>query len=147
MLLHLAARLPDRDLPRDLRLDPPGDVGERVHVLDLAAGAELVRPCRAHGDVGVHAERPLLHLRVRDAELDDRLPQELQEALRLLRGVDVRRRDDLDERRPAAVVVDERVVGPADAPGAAADVDVLGRVLLEVRAHDSYCMIAFRQWY
>ena len=46
------------------------------------------------------------------------------------------RRDDLDERRAGSVEVDERAVGAGDAPLGAADVDVLRRVLLEVRAHD-----------
>ena len=146
MLLDLAARLPDADLPRDLRVDATRDVRERVHVLDLAARPQLVRSGRAHGDVRVDPERALLHLRVRDAELDDRLPQQLEEALRLLGRVDVGRRDDLDERRAAAVVVDERVLGPADPPGAATDVHVLRGVLLEVRADDSHCMITFWQW-
>ncbi len=147
VLLDLAARLPHRDLPRDLRVDAAGDVAERVHVLDLAARPQLVRAGRPHGHVGVDAERPLLHLRIRDPELDDRLAQELEEPLGLLRRMDVGRGDDLDERRPAAVVVDERVVRPSDPPGAPAHVDVLRRVLLEMRAHDPHCMISIRQWY
>ena len=104
-------------------------------------------PVGTHGHVGVDAERSLLHLRVGDAELDDRLPEELQEPLRLLRGVDVRRGDDLDERRAAAVVVDERVVGAADPPRAATDVDVLRRVLLEMRADDPHFMFTIWQRY
>ena len=120
---------------------------ERVHVLDLAPRPQLVRAGGADGDVGVDAERPLLHLGVRDAELDDRLAEQLQEALRLLGGVDVGRGDDLDERGAAAVVVDERVLGAADAPRAAADVDVLRGVLLEVRADDSHFVFTFVQGY
>ena len=42
---------------------------------------QLVRARRADGHVRVAAERALLHPRVRDPELDDRLAQELQEAL------------------------------------------------------------------
>ena len=100
-------------------------------------------PCRPHRDVGVDAQRPLLHLRVRDPELDDRLAQELEEALRLVGRADVRRGHDLDERRAAAVVVDERGIGAADAPGSPADVDGLRRVLLEVRPDDSDHTVAF----
>ena len=147
VLLDLAARLPHADLAGDLRLDATGDVRERVHVLDLAARPQLVRARGAHRDVRVDPERALLHLRVRDAELDDRLPQQLEEALRLLGRVDVGCRDDLDERRAAAVVVDERVLGPADPPGATADVHVLRGVLLQVGADDSHRMITFWQWY
>ena len=41
-----------------------------------------------------------------------------------------------DERRPAAVVVDERVVGAADPAGAPAHVHGLRSVLLEMRPRD-----------
>ena len=104
-------------------------------------------PAGPHGDVGVDAQRPLLHLGVGDPELDDRLPEQLQEAARVLGGVDVRAGDDLDERRAAAVEVDERVVGAADPAGAAADVRRLRRVLLEVRAHDPDLVVAVRRWH
>jgi hypothetical protein len=147
LLPQLLPALPDRDLPLDLGLDAPGDVVEGVHVLELAARAQLARAGRADRDVGVDAQRALLHLGVRDAELDDRLPQELEHALRLLGGVDVRRGHDLDERRAAAVEVDERVRRPADAPAAAADVERLGRVLLEVRTHDPDHMLLLANRY
>ena len=124
------------DLPGDLGVDASRDVVERVHVLDLAARAKLVGAGRANGDVRVDAQRPLLHLCVRDAELDDRLPQELEESLRLLGRADVGSRDDLEQRRAAAVVVDEGVLGPADPARPPAHVDGLRRVLLEVGADD-----------
>ena len=144
-LLHdLAAGLVDRDLPRDLGVDALGDEAERVHVLQLAAGAQLRRSRRPDRDVGVDAQRPLLHLGVGDPELDDRLPQQLQEAARVLGGVDVGAGDDLDERRAAAVEVDERVVGAADPAGAPADMRRLRRVLLEVRADDPDLVVAVR---
>ena len=147
VLLDLAARLPDADLAGHLGLDPTRDVRERVHVLDLAARPQLVRARGAHRDVRVDPERALLHLRVRDAELDDRLSQQLEEALRLLGRVDVGRRDDLDERRAAAVVVDERVLGASDPPRATTDVNVLCGVLLQMRTDDPHSMITFWQWY
>ena len=93
-------------------------------------------PARAHGHVGVDTQRPLLHLRVGDAKLDDGLAQELEEPLRLLRRADVRRGHDLDERRAAAVVVDERRVGAADPARATADMNRLRGVLLEVSSND-----------
>ena len=83
-----------------------------------------------------NAQRALLHLRVGDAELDHRLPQQLQEPLRLLGRADVGLGHDLDERRAAAVEVDERAVRAVDPALGAADVDRLRRVLLEVRALD-----------
>ena len=146
LLLDLASRLPDADLPLDLGLDPARDEVERVHVLDLRARAELVGARRPHRDVGVGAQLALLHLGVGDPELHDRLPEELQEPARLVRRADVRRRHDLDERRAAAVEVDERVVRPADAARAAADVHGLRRVLLEVSAHDPDHTVAFCSW-
>ena len=146
LLLDLAAQLPDGDLPLDLGLDPARDEVERVHVLDLGARAQLVRACRPHGDVGVGAELTLLHLRVGDPELHDRLPEELQEPAGFIGRADVRRRHDLDERRPAAIEVDERVVRPTDAARAATDVHGLGCVLLEVGAHDADHTVAFRSW-
>ena len=136
-LLHdLPARLVDLDLALDLALDPLRREAERVHVLELGAGAELVGALGANRDVDVEAERALLHLRVGDPELDDGLAQQLEEALRVVGGVEVGRGHDLDERRPGPVEVDERVLRACDAALGAADVDVLRRVLLEVRADD-----------
>jgi hypothetical protein len=59
--------------------------------------------------------------------------------------VDVGRGHDLDERRPAAVEVDERVVRAADAARASAHVHRLGRVLLEMSTHDPDRTIAIRR--
>ena len=146
LLQHPVARLPHADLTLDLGLDPARDEVEGVHVLDLRPRAQLVRPGRPHRDVGVDAKRALLHLRIGDPELDDRLAEELEEALRLVGGADVGRRHDLDERRAAAVVVDERGVGAADAPGTPADVDRLRRVLLEVGAYDADHTVAICSW-
>ena len=144
LLDDLAAALVDPDLALDLRRDPVGDELEGVHVLQLGLRAVALLPGLAHGDVGVAAERALLHLGVGDAELDDRLAQELEEAARLLARADVRLGDDLHERRAAAVEVDERGLGSVDAPGRAADVDGLGGVLLEVRADDPDLTVAVR---
>ena len=52
---------------------------------------QLTNAARPHRDVGVDTKSALLHLRVGDAELDDRLAEELQEALRLVGRVDVGR--------------------------------------------------------
>ena len=115
---------------------------ERVHVLQLGARAETGFATFADGDVRIRAQRSLLHLCVRDAELDDRLAEQLQEALRLLGAANVRLRDDLHERRAAAVEVDVRVRGADDAARRPADVDRLGRVLLEMRPDDADLCVA-----
>ena len=71
----------------------------------------------------------------REPELDHRLAQQLQEALGVVGRVDVGLGDDLEQRRAAAVEVDERRGRAVDA-ARRRDVDVLRRVLLEVRADD-----------
>jgi hypothetical protein len=50
--------------------------------------------------------------------------------------VEIRRGHDLDEWRPGAVEVDQRVLRACNATLGAADMDVLRRVLLEVGADD-----------
>ena len=104
-----------RGLARDLRVDALHHEAERVHVLELGLGAELGRADRADGDVGVAAQRALLHVHVADAELAQRLAQQLQPVARLLGRVDVGLGDDLRQRRAAAVVVDDARVGAVDA--------------------------------
>src|SRR5581483_6979512 len=142
LLDDLAAALVDRDLLADRGLDPTPDERERVHVLQLPARSEARLPGRADGHVDVAAKRPFLHLGVRDPELDDCLPEQPQEPRRLLGRPDVRLGDDLDERRAAAVEVDEGA-GRADDPAAGAgDVDGSRRVLLEVRSNDADGVIA-----
>ena len=90
-----------------------------------------VLPAGPDGDVGVAAQRALLHVHVADAELAQRDAQQVEPVARLLGGVDVGLGDDLAQRRAAAVVVDDRGVGAVDAAGLA-EVDELRRVLLQV---------------
>ena len=98
---------------------------------------ELARAHRADGDVGVAAQRALLHVHVADAELAQRRAQQPQPLAGLLGRAHVGLGDDLDQRRAAAVEVDDRGLGAVDAP-AGARVDELGRVLLEVHAMDAH---------
>ena len=143
--LLLDGRRPTRspDLTRDLALDSLGGEGERVHVLQLGASAKLVGARRTDRDVDVEAHRALVELGVGEPELDHRLPQQLQEALRRVGVVEVGLGDDLDERGAAAVEVDERRGRAVDAAGLA-DVHRLRGVLLEVRAHDPDLDVAVR---
>ena len=97
---------------------------------------ELRGADRAQGDVGVAAQRALLHVHVADAELAHRRAQQPQPLAGLLGGAQVGLGDDLRERRAAAVEVDDARVGAVDAP-AGADVDELGGVLLEMHAVDA----------
>ncbi len=92
---------------------------------------------RADGDVGVAAQRALLHVHVADAEPAQRRAQQPQPLAGLLGRAHVGLGDDLHQRRAAAVEVDDRGLGAVDAP-AGARVHELGRVLLEVHAMDAH---------
>ena len=98
---------------------------------------ELVAAGGAHRDVGVAAQRALLHVHVADAERAQRAAQQLEPLARLLGRAQVRLGHDLRERRAAAVEVDDARVGAVDPP-ARAQVDQLGGVLLEVHAVDAH---------
>ena len=91
---------------------------------------------RAHRDVGVDPQAALLHVHVGDAELAHRLAQQPRPLGRFGGAAQVGLGDDLDQRRAAAVEVDQRGVGAVD-PARLADVDRLRRVLLEVGAVDA----------
>ena len=71
-----------------------------------------VRARRADGDVGVAAQRALLHVDVGDAELAQRLAQQLQPVARLLGRAHVGLGHDLGQRRAAAVVVHDAASEP-----------------------------------
>ena len=133
LLHHRLAGLDQRGLALDLRVDAPLEEAERVHVLELGLGAQLGAAGRADGDVGVAAQRALLHVHVAHAELAQRHAQQVEPLARLLGGAQVGLGDDLGQRRAAAVVVDDRRVGAVDA-ARLPQVHELGRVLLEVDA-------------
>ena len=78
---------------------------KRVHVFHLGLGAQLRLAARAHADVGVAAQRALLHVAVADAGVEDDLLQARQVVGGLLGGAHVRLADDLDQRRAGAVEV------------------------------------------
>ena len=90
-------------------------------------------PGRADGDVDVEAHRALLELGVGEAELDDRLAQQLQEALGVsaswMSGAVTISTSGVPPRLKSTSVA----VAPWMRPRRG-DVDVLRRVLLEVRA-------------
>src|SRR5690606_23436601 len=136
-LLHDGfAGLQQRDLPAGLVVDGPAQGPQRVEVLDLAAGAEgLAGP--AHRDVGVDPERPLLHAGVGHTGGDEDGPQLGHVGPGVLGRAHVGPGHDLEQRDAGAVVVDEAVAGLGDAP-AAADVDRLAGVLLEVGPLDAH---------
>ena len=75
-LLHdLLAGVEERRVPADLVAGGPLDRAERVDVLGLRAGAELVTAERLEGQVDVAAQRALVHPDVGDAEAADEVAQ------------------------------------------------------------------------
>src|SRR3569623_394386 len=128
-LVDRAAVFDDFDLPARLILDRVADKADRVHVLDLAAGAEpLARP--ANRDVDVRAQVALLHVTVAGAEIAQDRAQLRDIALRLIRRAYVRLGDDLHESHAGTVQVHER-------QGRVLVVDRLAGVLLEVKPLDT----------
>ena len=106
-LVDRAAVLDDLDLAPRLVFDRLPDEGDRVHVLDLAAGAE--RSARlAHGHVDVGAQGSLLHVAVAGAEIAQDRAQLGHIGLGLLGGADVGPGDDLHQGHAGPVEVDIR---------------------------------------
>ncbi len=143
VLVPVAGLLADRltgfehaDLTLRLVLDGTADRTHRVDVLDLAPGAELGARS-THADVGVDAHRALLHLGVRCTDGDENRPEFAHVRLGLLRGADVGAADDLHERHPGPIEVDERVVAAVDPATGTAEMGRLAGVLLEVGTFDS----------
>src|SRR6185369_861913 len=106
LLMYLPSLLVDLDLPLDLVLYSLFHETERVDVLGLGPGAELVRADRHDRNVRIAAEAPFLHVAVADAEIDDDLVQLLQVGDRFVGGPDVRFGDDLQKRSAGPVQVD-----------------------------------------
>ena len=107
---------------------------EGVDVLHLGLGAELGGAAAAQADVAVAAHGAVLERAVGDAEREERLTQLLHEEPRLFGRAQVGLGDELDQRRAAAVVVDEGLRCRGDAALLAAHVHHLGGVLLHVDA-------------
>ncbi len=121
-----------RRLPLDLVRDRPLDGAERVHVLDLDPRPERLGPARPERDVRLDPQLAALHVRVGCADRAQQQLELLGVAAGLLGGPDLRLGDDLHQRRPGPVEVDQ-----ADLPAVGVRrVDELGRVLLEVRPGD-----------
>ena len=110
------------------------DRAEAIHVLDLDLGAELGGACLPDRDVGVAAEAALLQVAVVDADPDQHLAEPLHVLAGLVGGAHVGLGDDLHQRHPGAVEVDQRLARGVDV----AAVGQLAGVLLEVDAGDPH---------
>src|SRR5690606_30523218 len=147
VLVEVARLLDDRQarvehtrLAGDLVPDGALDRPERVHVLRLGARAERGVGAGAQRQVDVGAHVAALHAGLGDTEGAEDVAQRLHVRARhlgrTLAGALDRPRHDLDQRDARTVVVDERVLRAVDAARGTADVRVLARVLLHVRALD-----------
>ena len=106
-LVDGAAILDDFDLASRFVFDRLTDEADRVHVLDLATGAERFSRL-AYADVDVGPQRSLLHVAIAGAEIAQDRAQLGDIRLGLLGGADVRLGDDLHQRYAGAVEIDER---------------------------------------
>ena len=144
LLLDGAAGLVDADLARDLALDPLRGEAERVHVLQLGARPQLVAPAGRTETLTSKRIDPFSSSASDSPSSTTVWRSSCRNRFAVVGVVDVGRGHDLDERRPAAVEVDERRRRAVDA-AARGDVHVLRGVLLEVRAHDPDLDVAVRR--
>ena len=110
---------------------------KRVEVLELGLGAQLGLAAAAQRHVAVAAHGTLLHGAVRNAQRHKDATELFHKQASLLGRAQVGLGDELDERRAAAVVVDERLGRGGNAALGAAHVHHLGGVLLHVDTQDA----------
>src|SRR5439155_1948037 len=99
----------------------------------LELRAELARAARPERDVRVAAERPLLHIAVRDPEIDQDRPKRLEVRRRLVGRAEVGLGNGFHERDARAVEIHEARPGGLER----ALVEELADVLLEVETLDA----------
>ena len=137
LLIDDAALLEHLGLAADLVGKAVVQALKRVEVLELGLGAQLGLAAAAQRHVAVAAHGTLLHGAVRDAQRHKDATELLHKQARFLGRAQVGLGDKLDERRAAAVVVDERLGRGGNAALGATHVDHLGGVLLHVDAQDA----------
>src|ERR1700686_1843611 len=103
-----AARVQNFRLADDLVLDLAMYRTEGVHVLDLGLGTEFLLAKRPERHVGIAAKLARLHVTVVDADVLEDRPQPHNVLARLVGGAQVGLGDDLHQRHPRPVEVDER---------------------------------------
>ena len=137
LLVDDTALLEHLGLAADLVLKAVVQALEGVDVLELGLGAQAGGAAAAQAHVAVAAHGAVLQRAVGDAQREEGLAELLHEEACLLGRAQVGLGHELDERGPAAVVVNERLRGAGDAALLAAHVDHLGGVLLHVDAEDA----------
>ena len=130
-LLDHAAAVQHIGLALGLVGDGAAHGAQAVEVLHLDLGAELAAGGllrRAHADIGLAAQRALLHVAAVDAQVAQDRAQLCQEGVGLVGAGDVGLGDDLHQGHSGPVQVDQRMQ---------ARVRVLARVLFQVGAVDA----------
>ncbi|EKD60492.1 MAG: hypothetical protein ACD_54C00703G0001 [uncultured bacterium] len=136
-----AAILQNGDLAARFIVDRQLDEAHRVHVLDLAARAQMAKVLRgliffilagaADRHVHIGAQVAVLHVTIAGAQIAQDLPQLDDIGRGLFRATNVGARDDFHQRNAGAVEIDER-------HRRVHVVDRLARVLFEVDAFDPH---------
>ena len=137
LLIDDAALLEHLGLAADLVGEAIVQALERVEVLELGLGAQLGLAAATQRHVAVAAHGTLLHGAVRNAQRQKDATELLHKQASLLGRAQIRLSHELNQRRAAAVVVDERLGRGGNAALGAAHVNHLGGVLLHVDAQDA----------
>ncbi len=138
LLVDDAPLLKDLRLAKDLVLEAIVQALEGVDVLELRLGSKPRLSAASQAYIAVAAHGPRLHGAIGYAEREKRLAKLLHEQARFFGCTQVRLGDELNQRRAAAVVVNQRLRRLSDAAFFAADVHHLGRILLHVDAQNPY---------
>ena len=110
---------------------------KRVEVLELGLGAQLGLAAATQRHVAVAAHGALLHGAVGNAQRHKDATELLHKQTRFLGRTQVGLSHELNQRRAAAVVVDERLGRGGNAALGTAHVHHLGGILLHVDAQDA----------
>ena len=137
LLVDDAALLEHLGLAADLVGKAVMQALKRVEVLELGLGAQLGLAAATQRHVAVAAHGALLHGAIGNAQRHKNAAELLHKQARFLGRAQVGLGDELDQRRAAAVVVDERLGSGGNAALGTAHVDHLGGVLLHVDAQDA----------
>ena len=110
---------------------------EGIHVLELGLRTQLRLASTAQAHVTIAAKRSFFHRAVRDSDCQIDLTQLLHEQTGFFGCAQIRLRDKLDERRAAAIVIDERMGCASDTTFTATNVDHLARILFHMNTLDA----------
>ena len=137
LLIDDAALLEHLGLTADLVGKAIMQALKRVEVLELGLGAQLGLAAAAQRHVAVAAHGTLLHGAVRNAQRHKDATELLHKQASLLGRAQVGLGDELNQRRAAAVVVDERLGRGGNATLGATHVNHLGGILLHMDTQDA----------